>query len=133
MAHLALLHTYIWGGDKPQKLLQVISKPWVKLSNFLGRPPILSYASYCLDNWFKINNNQPISLENVALINNFLGGVDEDWFVTIHVCIEDAAGEAIDAAYNLSNLNELNKVNDSHLNSEELLNREIINLSFQNA
>ena len=25
-------------------------------------------------------------------------GVDEDWFVTIHVCIENAANDAIEAA-----------------------------------
>ena len=114
MVHLSFIaHSYIWGGDKPQKILpEVISKPWVKISKFLGRPPILSYASYCLDNWFKIDNDQPISLDNVALINNFLGGVDEDWFVTIHVCIEDASGDAIDAAYKLSKLNETNNVND---------------------
>ena len=114
MVHLSFIaHSYIWGGDKPQKILpEVISKPWVKLSKFLGRPPILSYASYCLDSWFKIDKDQPISLDNVALINNFLGGVDEDWFVTIHVCIEDASGDAIDAAYKLSKLNETNNVND---------------------
>ena len=57
----------------------------------LGRPPILSYGSYCLDNWYRPNPKEDISLENVALITNFLGGVDEDWFVTIHVCIENAA------------------------------------------
>jgi indoleamine 2,3-dioxygenase len=93
MSHLSFIaHSYIWGGNKPQSLLpQVIAEPWVKLSNYLGRPPILSYASYCLDNWYKIDKKDPISLDNVALINNFLGGVDEDWFVTIHVCIEDAA------------------------------------------
>ena len=70
MAHLSFIaHAYIWGGDKPQKILpEVIAKPWVKLSQFLGRPPILSYASYCLDNWFKIDNDKPISLNNVALI-----------------------------------------------------------------
>tara|TARA_B100000575_G_scaffold215523_1_gene176233 strand:+ start:78 stop:1229 length:1152 start_codon:yes stop_codon:yes gene_type:complete len=123
MAHLSFIaHAYIWGGDKPQKILpEVISKPWVKLSKYLGRPPILSYASYCLDNWFKIDNNQPISLNNVALINNFLGGVDEDWFVTIHVCIEDAAGDAIDAAYRLSKLDESNNVNDFSIELKRII------------
>ena len=91
-----IAHAYIWGDSKPRQVLpEVISKPWVDLSNYLGRPPILSYASYCLDNWYKINPKKPITLDNVALINNFLGGVDEDWFVTIHVCIEDAAGDAV--------------------------------------
>jgi len=114
MAHLSFIaHAYIWGGKSPQKILpEVIAKPWVKLSKYLGRPPILSYASYCLDNWYKIDQSEPISLDNVALINNFLGGVDEDWFVTIHVCIEDAASDAIDSACKLSFLNEKNKIND---------------------
>jgi len=114
MAHLSFIaHAYIWGGESPQRILpEVIAAPWVKLSNYLGRPPILSYASYCLDNWYKIDKDEPISLDNVALINNFLGGVDEDWFVTIHVCIEDAASDAIDSACELSFINEKNKTND---------------------
>ena len=123
MSHLSFIaHAYIWGGNKPQHILpEVIAKPWVRLSQYLGRPPILSYASYCLDNWYKIDNDKPVSLDNVALINNFLGGVDEDWFVTIHVCIEDAASEAINAAYNLSKLNQTNKVNDFSLELKAII------------
>ena len=123
MSHLSFIaHAFMWGGNKPEKILpEVISKPWVKLSKYLGRPPILSYASYCLDNWYKVNQKEQISLDNVALINNFLGGVDEDWFVTIHVCIEDAAGDAIDAAYKLSRLNESNNVDDFNTNLKKIL------------
>jgi indoleamine 2,3-dioxygenase len=106
MVHLSFIaHAYIWGGKKPSKILpEVISKPWVEVSSILGRPPILSYASYCLDNWYRVDKSKNISLENVALITNFLGGVDEDWFVTIHVCIENAAKDAITAAYEISKL-----------------------------
>lgn len=106
MVHLSFIaHAYIWGGKKPSKILpEVISKPWVEVSSILGRPPILSYASYCLDNWYRIDKSKNISLENVALITNFLGGVDEDWFVTIHVCIENAAKDAVTAAYEISKL-----------------------------
>ena len=123
MSHLSFIaHAFMWGGNKPEKILpEVISKPWVKLSKYLGRPPILSYASYCLDNWYKVNKKEPVSLDNVALINNFLGGVDEDWFVTIHVCIEDAAGDAINAAYKLSRLNESNNVDDFNTNLKKIL------------
>ena len=116
MVHLSFIaHAYVWGGKKPSKLLpEVVAKPWVEVSNILGRPPILSYASYCLDNWYRIDKKQEISLENVALITNFLGGVDEDWFVTIHVCIEHAAKDAIAAAYEISKLksNKDNKLDD---------------------
>jgi indoleamine 2,3-dioxygenase len=106
MVHLSFIaHAYIWGGKKPSKILpEVISKPWVEVSSILGRPPILSYASYCLDNWYRVDKSKNISLENVALITNFLGGVDEDWFVTIHVCIENAAKDAVTAAYEISRL-----------------------------
>jgi indoleamine 2,3-dioxygenase len=117
MVHLSFIsHAYIWGGIKPESSLpEVLAKPWVKVSKTLGRPPILSYASYCLDNWFKIDEDEEISLDNVALITNFLGGVDEDWFVTIHVCIEDAASDAIGAAQALAEMTDKNS-------EEEILN-----------
>ena len=106
-------HSYVWGAKTPSKILpEVLAKPWVQLSNILGRPPILSYASYCLDNWYRLNINEKISLENVGLLTNFLGGVDEDWFVTIHVCIEDAAKGAVMAADNISKLTEINSIKD---------------------
>jgi len=108
MAQLSFIaHAYIWGDVKPHgKLPEALAKPWVEVAKRLGRPPILSYASYCLDNWFLINEDEGISLENVGLINNFLGGVDEDWFVTIHVCIEDAASDAIEACQKIAQCNE---------------------------
>jgi len=114
MVHISFIaHSFIWGSETPSKILpEVIAKPWVKLSKLLGRPPILSYASYCLDNWYRLNKKDDICLENVGLHTNFLGGVDEDWFVTIHVCIENAAGDAIKAATKLAKLNEKHSVND---------------------
>ena len=108
MSQLSFIaHAYIWGDVKPHgKLPEALAKPWVEVAKHQGRPPILSYASYCLDNWFLINQDEGISLENVGLINNFLGGVDEDWFVTIHVCIEDAASGAIEACQKIAQCDE---------------------------
>jgi len=106
MVHLSFIaHSFIWGGREPQdQIPEVIAKPWVSIANCLGRPPVLSYASYCLDNWFLIAE-KTVELENIGLITNFLGGVDEDWFVTVHVCIEKAASGAIVAAELLSGCN----------------------------
>jgi len=115
-------HAYIWGSKNPSKVLpESLSKPWVQLAKLLGRPPILSYASYCLDNWYKLKKKEPISLENVGLINNFLGGVDEDWFVTIHVCIENAASDALKAALKLSRLRESDKISIFSDNLNEII------------
>ena len=98
-----LAHAYVWGDLVPSKILcKAIAKPWSNISKMLGRPPILSYASYCLDNWHKINQDEGVNLDNVALNYNFLGGIDEDWFVTIHVCIEHAANKAIQSAFNIA-------------------------------
>ncbi len=102
-----IAHALVLGGPKPiQVIPEVIAKPWVQLSERLGRPPVLSYASYCLENWFLIEDQEEISPENVGLITNFLGGVDEDWFVTIHVCIESAASDAVKAAGLIANCSE---------------------------
>ena len=115
-----IAHAYILGGSEPKSNLpRVIAKPWVSISKKLERPPVLSYASYCLDNWYLINSEEPINLNNVALINNFLGGIDEDWFVTIHVCIEDAARDAMEASKLISQCTEESE--ESYI--EELLNR----------
>ena len=123
MAHLSFIsHAYIWGGKNPEKILpEAIAKPWVKLANKLERPPILSYGSYCLDNWYRVDSKEDISLQNVGLITNFLGGVDEDWFVTIHVCIENAASKAVNAATKLSYFNEGNSVNDYLVNLKDIV------------
>ena len=115
-----IAHAYILGGVEPKSNLpRVIAKPWVSASRILERPPVLSYASYCLDNWYLINPEEPINLNNVALINNFLGGIDEDWFVTVHVCIEDAASDAIEASKLISQSTEESE--ESYI--DELLKR----------
>ena len=112
-----LAHAYIYSDNKPRKKLpKSIASPWVRISKYLGRPPVLSYASYCLDNWYLIDKDKDISLDNVALINNFLGGVDEDWFVTVHVCIENAASEAISSSIALIDETSESKI-EMHLNN----------------
>ena len=124
MSHLSFIaHAYIWGDNKPNESIpSVLANPWVKVANNQGRPPILSYASYCLDNWFLIDPDEAISLENVGLINNFLGGVDEDWFVTIHVCIENAAADAMAACAEIAML----ETDSPESKTIELLNRIVI-------
>ncbi len=114
-----LAHAYVWGDLVPSKVLCApIAKPWSIISEMLGRPAILSYASYCLDNWHKINHDEGVNLDNVALNYNFLGGIDEDWFVTIHVCIEHAANKAIHSAFNIASKFENNECNDQFLVDE---------------
>ena len=89
-------HGYIWGGTSIEKVIpKNISKTWYKISQKLDRPPILSYASYALNNWKLQDLNKPFDLENIRILQNFLGGMDEDWFIMIHIAIEHEAKEIL--------------------------------------
>lgn len=91
-------HAYVWsGGDVAGRIPENIAVPWHQVATRLGRPPVLSYASYALDNWGRIDLNGPIEIENLTILQNFLGGADEDWFILVHVDIEARAAQAIRA------------------------------------
>lgn len=80
-------------GQKPADAIpSEIAVPWHICAKLLGRPPVLSYASYALTNWFRLDHTKPIELGNIAVAQNFLGGLDEDWFILVHVDIEAKAG-----------------------------------------
>jgi indoleamine 2,3-dioxygenase len=87
-----LAHAHVWCEDPPaQRIPRAVAEPWTRVADRLGRPPVLSYASYALDNWRRFDAAEPIALGNLALQQNFLGGVDEDWFILVHVAIESEA------------------------------------------
>jgi len=94
-----IAHAFVWEGAAPAPLLPAqLAAPWVALAQRLGRPPILSYASYALDNWRRLDPRGPLNVDNLAILQNFLGGQDEDWFILIHVEIEALAAKALRAA-----------------------------------
>lgn len=90
-------HAYVWEvPDQPATTLpSQLAQPWYAVAVKLGRPPVLSYASYALDNWRKLDPDKPIQLDNIVLLQNFLGGLDEEWFVVIHIQIERQAGPGL--------------------------------------
>lgn len=90
-------HAYVWESpDHPATSLPShLAQPWYEVAHRLGRPPVLSYASYALDNWRRLDVSKPIALDNIVLLQNFLGGLDEEWFVVVHVQIERQAGPAL--------------------------------------
>ena len=89
-------HAYVWGGGEvATRLPGSIAIPWRHASEHLGRPPVLSYASYALHNWRRIDGDGSVALGNIALRQNFLGGMDEEWFILVHVDIEAKAAAAL--------------------------------------
>src|SRR5262249_17753388 len=98
-------HAYVWEvPDQPAAALPAqLAKPWYEVAQRLGRPPVLSYASYALDNWRRLDSSRPVELDNIVLLQNFLGGLDEEWFVVVHVQIERQAGPGLQGLLQAAN------------------------------
>jgi indoleamine 2,3-dioxygenase len=89
-------HAYVWGRSQPELILPArLAVPWYQIAQSLGRPPVLSYSSYALHNFFRFDPSREIEIGNIGLIQNFLGGIDEEWFILIHVEIERKAAPAM--------------------------------------
>lgn len=97
-----LVQAYVWGEKEPPAALPAnLAVPIVALADALGQHPLLPYSAYVLDNWSRIDKGGPIALDNIRMVQNFLGGQDENWFVLVHVAIEAQAGQALDRGVQL--------------------------------
>ena len=92
-------HGYVWQNPGPAGRLPAgVAVPWSQVARILGRPPVLSYASYILNNWRRLDPKDNIELGNIGVLQNFFGGLDEEWFILVHVDIEAKAGATLQAA-----------------------------------
>jgi indoleamine 2,3-dioxygenase len=97
-----LVQAYVWGeAEAPTSLPTNLAVPIVALADALGQAPLLPYSAYVLDNWVRLDEGGPIALDNIAMVQNFMGGGDENWFVLVHVAIEATAGQALQLACEL--------------------------------
>lgn len=71
-----------------------VAVPLMQLSHLVERPPILTYTSYVLDNWVRPPHTD-IMVDDLALVQKFLGVRDEQWFILIHVDIEARGAGAV--------------------------------------
>lgn len=103
MVHYSfLVQGYVWGEPSPPAHLPAnLSRPMCAIADRLGQAPLLPYSGYVLDNWYRLDKSGPVTLDNIAMHQNFLGGVDENWFVLVHVAIEAEAGVLLDNAAKL--------------------------------
>ena len=111
-SYFASAYVHATGMAPISRLPAHLAEPLVRLAVNLDRPPILSYASYCLHNWRRLDPFGPVALGNIALLQNFSlagdGKSDEDWFILVHVDIEARAGAALQAVSNAKIVMEAN-------------------------
>lgn len=105
---IAMLHysfmvqAYVWGEPAaPKALPACLAVPIWQIGKAIGQPPLLPYSSYTLENWGQFDPDGPIDLSNIYTIQHFDGGMDEAWFILVHVAIEARAGELLDEAAQL--------------------------------
>ena len=91
-----LAHAAVWGESPPLTTLPPqLAVPWCAVAKQLGRRPVLTYASFNLNNWRRLDLHDDIMLGNTCRCNNFLAGQDEEWFSAVHVAIEARSGAAV--------------------------------------
>ncbi|MHA7818998.1 MAG: PrnB family protein [Erythrobacter sp.] len=91
-----MVQAWVWGeAEVDNRIPACIAVPMVAIADALGQQPLLTYSTYVLDNWTLIDPAKPITLDNIRMIQNFLAGLDEAWFVLVHVAIEAQAGAAL--------------------------------------
>ena len=104
MSYIASAYVHVPGQPVINILPKEIAKPFVAISKIVERPPILSYASYCLYNWHRMYK-KPVELGYISLVQNFCSYKqakrDEDWFILVHVEIEAKAAKGIEVIANL--------------------------------
>jgi indoleamine 2,3-dioxygenase len=97
MVHYSfIVQAYVWGETEAAKVLpKNLAVPYCKLADKIGQFPLLPYTAYTLDNWGKLDAKGGITLDNIFVIQNFLAGQDENWFIMVHIEIEAKAGQAL--------------------------------------
>lgn len=89
-------NAYVWGEKEPaERIPRAVAVPLWGLAERLGRKPIIAHASNVLHNWRRLHADGGITLDNLALLQPFLGSSDEAWFVLVTVAIEARGARAL--------------------------------------
>lgn len=97
------VQTYVWQSDPPKNEIPPgLALLFAKLCRKLNIDPAFNYSMYTLRNWKRVDPNGPINADNVTMIQHFNAEEfperykAEDWFVAIHIDIENQAGALIE-------------------------------------
>ncbi|KAK7992431.1 Indoleamine 2-3-dioxygenase [Apiospora saccharicola] len=89
---------YVWGGCQPAEVLPAaVSVPFLRVSEHLELPPVLTYAASNLWNFTCRPGADFTDVDAVQSMHSFTGTEDESWFFMISVAMEAQAGRAIPA------------------------------------
>ena len=93
-----LAQSYIWvSGEKglPSAVPACIAVPWWEAADHLSIPPVVTYASTALQNWYLIDPSKGIIEDNMGIMTTFTGTKDEEWFYLVPLFVELAAAPGL--------------------------------------
>ncbi|POR33299.1 Indoleamine 2,3-dioxygenase [Tolypocladium paradoxum] len=86
-----MTHAHVWGGDEPDEILPPqITLPFLRASEHLELPPVLTYAGANLWN-FSCKGDNFSNLEDLSTLFSFTGTESESWFLLISAAMEAKA------------------------------------------
>jgi len=95
---------YVWGagdGIPMQVIPAEVGVPILELSKEMGIAPVMTYAGSILYNWGLIDENQPLTLDNLKVNYKLLEGSAYEWFCIVHTAIEAQGGKIMKHILNL--------------------------------
>jgi indoleamine 2,3-dioxygenase len=88
------VNAYVFADADPAlRIPRALAVPLWQITERLGRKPIIHHAANALHNWRRLDATRGITLDNLAILQPFLGSSDESWFVLVTVAVE-ASGAA---------------------------------------
>lgn len=94
--YLASAYVHAEPGTPPARVIpRGVAIPLVRLSDMLGRPPILLYWAYCLNNWKLKDHRGPFCFDTLELLQVFRDREQDSGFILEHTDIEGNAGPPI--------------------------------------
>jgi len=91
-------NAYVWGEAEPAlRIPRGVAVPLCQVAERLGIPPIVAHTHIVLRNWRRIDPQKSVTLDNIAPLQLFLGGLDEAWFYMVTVAIEAEGGRVVQA------------------------------------
>ena len=83
---------YIWMDKDDKDIMPSVPKciavPWCAVSEHLGMPPVVTYATACLYNWYLRDPTKPPDGDNLYSQITYTGTQDESWFYIICLLVE---------------------------------------------
>ncbi|EQL03493.1 hypothetical protein G6O67_007666 [Ophiocordyceps sinensis] len=86
-----LTHAHVWGGEEPDEILPPqLTLPFLRVSEHLELPPVLTYAAANLWN-FSCAGDDFSKIQDLSTMFSFTGTESESWFLLISVAMEAKA------------------------------------------